>query len=247
MNPHSWWFSHAYRFKSTVAILYIYYHSLILISLLIAYCLLLLLIIPFMMSLCMEFGTRHTAGYIDISIQFQNKTPIEILDRNDVESWKMVRINDLVVCYKWYGKHFPNVLLTKTVYSSENEYSNNSVRFSQIRMRWGTASCSVFSTCDTTAFNCCHSKTLPLLNLRMNWKDLTNIWMIEGFEQLLTESLDIWIFKIGLFNWIVFNNVKSSNDQRHTVASWLAETNTSLTWLTCKPLTGPRWWSIFVI
>lgn len=65
--------------------------------------------------------------------------------------------------------------------------------------------------------------------------------------QSLTESLDIWIFNIGLLSWMVFNNVKSSNDQRQTVESWLDETNTSLMWLTCKPLTGPRWWSIFVI
>lgn len=63
----------------------------------------------------------------------------------------------------------------------------------------------------------------------------------------LTESLDIWIFNIGLLSWIVFNNEKSSNDHRQTVESWLDETNTSLMWLTCKPVTGPRWWSIFVI
>lgn len=66
-------------------------------------------------------------------------------------------------------------------------------------------------------------------------------------HHLLTESLDIWIFSIGLANWIVFKSVKSSSDQRQTFASWLAETNTSLIWLTCRPITGPRWWSIFVI
>lgn len=64
---------------------------------------------------------------------------------------------------------------------------------------------------------------------------------------LLTESLDIWMLSIGLFNWMVFKSVKSSSDHRQTFASWLAETKTSLIWLTCKPVTGPRWWSIFVI
>lgn len=52
---------------------------------------------------------------------------------------------------------------------------------------------------------------------------------------------------MGLLSWIVFKSVKSSSDQRQTAESWLAETSTSLIWLTSNPVTGPRWWSIFVI
>lgn len=81
------------------------------------------------------------------------------------------------------------------------------------------------------------------------------IYLLQGNKHIkhsdplksLTESLDIWIFNIALFSCIVFSNVKSSKDQRQTVASWLDDTKTSLTWLTCKPVTGPRWWSILVI
>lgn len=75
----------------------------------------------------------------------------------------------------------------------------------------------------------------------------SSVFECLNYKNILTESLDIWIFSIGLANWMVFSSVKSSNDQRQTVASALELTNTSLTWLTCKPLTAPRWWSIFVI
>lgn len=67
--------------------------------------------------------------------------------------------------------------------------------------------------------------------------------LVDGFLAwwLLTESHDICIFNIGCANCIVLSNEKFSNDQRQTDASWLAETRTSLAWLTVTDVTGPRW------
>lgn len=64
-------------------------------------------------------------------------------------------------------------------------------------------------------------------------------------QKKLTESLDICIFNIGPFNWIVLSNWKSSNDQRQIVVSWLDETKTSLALLTWSAVTGPLWCFIF--
>lgn len=70
-------------------------------------------------------------------------------------------------------------------------------------------------------------------------------YTINMTGKLLTESVEICIFKIGLVNSIVFNKPKLSNDHKQTVASWLDVTSTSLDILITAPLTGPRWWLIF--
>lgn len=71
--------------------------------------------------------------------------------------------------------------------------------------------------------------------------------MAKKNDLALTESLDICMPRIGLFNCIVFSRLKLSNDHKHTVASWLDDTKTSLAVLTNTDVTGPRWWSIFCI
>ena len=64
--------------------------------------------------------------------------------------------------------------------------------------------------------------------------------LINGLNQSLTQSAEMFKLLTGLLNWIKFNSSYVSNDHKHTVASWLPDTSTSLTALIFTAVTGPR-------
>lgn len=88
------------------------------------------------------------------------------------------------------------------------------------------------------------SQQLQLLRF---YEHFVNNELRARFIVILTESDDIWMARIGWANWMVFSSEKVSSDHRHTDASRLDDTSTSLAWLTTTDVTAPRWYSILFI